>query len=204
MTPRCFIIRHGETEWSRAGKHTSTTDLPLASDGEKRVKATGKALVGDDRLIVPRRLVNVYVLFFPICLLLSPFLWLIGLCCVILYVLMNRCKIVTSPPVPVRNEPSNSSSSAAEKDFPGSGPENPRPRIRFAQRPRSRLQRLSANGIMASMKGWRARKSKTWGRKMGRDRGIFGGMDVLVESKSWKKHLQEESEDKRINIMDSF
>ncbi|PYI03498.1 phosphoglycerate mutase family protein [Aspergillus sclerotiicarbonarius CBS 121057] len=61
MTPRCFIIRHGETEWSLNGRHTGTTDLPLTANGEKRIKATGKALVGNDRLIVPRKLVHVYV-----------------------------------------------------------------------------------------------------------------------------------------------
>ncbi|PWY90489.1 phosphoglycerate mutase family protein, partial [Aspergillus sclerotioniger CBS 115572] len=61
MTPRCFIIRHGETEWSLNGRHTGTTDLPLTSNGEKRIKATGKALVGNDRLIVPKKLVHVYV-----------------------------------------------------------------------------------------------------------------------------------------------
>ncbi|KAE8159418.1 histidine phosphatase superfamily [Aspergillus tamarii] len=61
MAPRCFIIRHGETEWSLNGRHTGITDLALTPNGEKRVKATGKALVGNDRLIAPRKLVHVYV-----------------------------------------------------------------------------------------------------------------------------------------------
>src|ERR1700742_1399551 len=59
-TPRCFIVRHGETEWSLSGKHTGTSDIPLTNNGEKRVRATGKALVGDDRLIVPKQLVHMY------------------------------------------------------------------------------------------------------------------------------------------------
>ncbi|PNY29525.1 Sedoheptulose 1,7-bisphosphatase [Tolypocladium capitatum] len=60
-TPRVFIVRHGETEWSLSGKHTGRTDIPLTANGEKRVRATGKALVGDDRLIVPRQLAHIYV-----------------------------------------------------------------------------------------------------------------------------------------------
>ncbi|KAI4234336.1 MAG: hypothetical protein L6R40_006813 [Gallowayella cf. fulva] len=59
--PRVFIIRHGETEWSLNGRHTGTTELPLTANGEKRIRATGQALVGDDRLIVPSQLAHIYV-----------------------------------------------------------------------------------------------------------------------------------------------
>ena len=60
--PRVFIIRHGETEWSLDGRHTGTSDIPLTANGEKRVRATGKALVGDDRLIVPGNLAHMYAI----------------------------------------------------------------------------------------------------------------------------------------------
>lgn len=59
--PRVFIIRHGETAWSLSGRHTGTTDIPLTSNGEKRVRATAHALIGPDRLIVPQNLAAIFV-----------------------------------------------------------------------------------------------------------------------------------------------
>ena len=33
------MLRHGETEWSRSGQHTSVTDLPLLPEGEAQARA---------------------------------------------------------------------------------------------------------------------------------------------------------------------
>ena len=42
------LVRHGETEWSRTGRHTGRTDLPLTEEGERQARAVGEALRGRD------------------------------------------------------------------------------------------------------------------------------------------------------------
>lgn len=41
-----WIVRHGETEWSASGRHTSTTDLPLTGRGREQAQVAARAVEG--------------------------------------------------------------------------------------------------------------------------------------------------------------
>ena len=46
MASEIWLVRHGETEWSRSGQHTSRTDLPLTAAGEQQAAGLKRMLGG--------------------------------------------------------------------------------------------------------------------------------------------------------------
>lgn len=46
MLHRVFIARHGETEWSRSGRHTGRTDVALSPQGELNARMLAGPLAG--------------------------------------------------------------------------------------------------------------------------------------------------------------
>ncbi|TLH64847.1 acid phosphatase [Mycolicibacterium phocaicum] len=60
LTHRLLLLRHGQTEWSRCGRHTGRTDLELTEEGLQQARSAASALAElklDDPLVIssPRR-----------------------------------------------------------------------------------------------------------------------------------------------------
>jgi probable phosphoglycerate mutase len=47
-----LIVRHGETEWSLSGQHTSRTDVSLIPEGRRRAEQIGTELAGREFALV--------------------------------------------------------------------------------------------------------------------------------------------------------
>lgn len=51
-TGKLVLLRHGETEWSREGRHTGLTDIPLTARGEDLARRAGRLVAGYDFSLV--------------------------------------------------------------------------------------------------------------------------------------------------------
>jgi broad specificity phosphatase PhoE len=49
---RIVLVRHGQTEWSVSGQHTSRTDIPLTEPGRKAARALRDRLAGREFALV--------------------------------------------------------------------------------------------------------------------------------------------------------
>ncbi|CCD23558.1 sedoheptulose-bisphosphatase NDAI_0B05250 [Naumovozyma dairenensis CBS 421] len=59
-TPRCIIVRHGQTEWSKSGQYTGSTDIPLTPFGERQMVRTGESIFSNNRFIDPNHITYIF------------------------------------------------------------------------------------------------------------------------------------------------
>ncbi|KAK0108338.1 hypothetical protein ONS95_003153 [Cadophora gregata] len=60
-TPRVFLVRHGETEWTISGRYTGRSDIPLTAKGEQQVSLSANVIVGPGKIVDPSRVAHVFV-----------------------------------------------------------------------------------------------------------------------------------------------
>jgi len=54
VKPLVWVLRHGETEWSRSGRHTSRTEIDLTPEGEAQARQYRGVVEADLVLCSPR------------------------------------------------------------------------------------------------------------------------------------------------------
>ena len=57
-TAEVVLVRHGQTQWSRDGRHTGSSDIPLLPDGEADARALGARLQRPFGLVLTSPLVR--------------------------------------------------------------------------------------------------------------------------------------------------
>lgn len=55
-----MIRKIGQTEWSKTGRWTGITDLPLTQAGEGQVTSSARILIGPGKLIDPAKVIKVF------------------------------------------------------------------------------------------------------------------------------------------------
>lgn len=60
-TPRVYLLRHGETEWTKSGQYTGKSDIPMTAHGEAEIIGTGQTVYGPGKLIDPARIAKVWL-----------------------------------------------------------------------------------------------------------------------------------------------
>jgi len=60
-TPRVFLVRHGETEWTISGRYTGRSDIPLTANGESQVSSSASKVVGPGKIIDPSRIAHLFI-----------------------------------------------------------------------------------------------------------------------------------------------
>ncbi|KAF2849436.1 putative phosphoglycerate mutase [Plenodomus tracheiphilus IPT5] len=61
LTPRVFLVRHGETSWAKLGRFTGTTEIELTQTGIAQVSLMAETFVGAGKLMDPSHLSHVFV-----------------------------------------------------------------------------------------------------------------------------------------------
>ena len=52
MTASVWLVRHGETEWSRSGQHTGRTDIAMTAEGERQAATLAARLAAQTFVLV--------------------------------------------------------------------------------------------------------------------------------------------------------